>query len=269
MFEHFLAGDGVLLGEAFVRDEVKFNLIHMITGFEGNVRLKTPENTLVLAYSQGFRPWLWISYEVSHSEKETLIQELAEHLKDEELPGIISEPDIARRFAEVFCQGKGTSFHTHLMLEVYHCPAVHKPINVEGHVVQASIEDAPLIAKFLAGFSEDAFGKPVDPKDMLSTAEGDAASGQMYLWVVDGTPVSMAKIAHRSPRHARINDVYTPRDQRKKGYASAIVAAICERVLEERLIPMLYADGHNPAANKVYQSIGFVNAGRMNDLKFD
>jgi predicted GNAT family acetyltransferase len=111
--------------------------------------------------------------------------------------------------------------------------------------------------------------RPADPKDMLPVAEREAASGEMYLWVVDGIPVSVAKIAHRSARHARINYVYTPRDQRKKGYASAIVAALCEQLLEEKLIPMLYADGQNPDSNKVYQSIGFVHTGRIDDLKFD
>jgi hypothetical protein len=55
MLEHFSAGDGVLLGEVFVRDEVKFNLIHMITGFESALKLKTPEG-----YTD-FRPILRIS----------------------------------------------------------------------------------------------------------------------------------------------------------------------------------------------------------------
>jgi hypothetical protein len=160
MFEHFSASDGVLLGEVFVRDEVKFNLIHMITGFESALKLKTPEDTLIFAQSLGFRPWLWISSEVSPRDKEILIEGLAEHLKEAELPGIIAEPDIARRFAELFCQEKGTSFHTHLMLEVYHCLAVHKPSNVNGQALQATLEDAPLIAEFMAGFSEDAYGTP-------------------------------------------------------------------------------------------------------------
>ncbi|WP_237690796.1 GNAT family N-acetyltransferase [Paenibacillus caui] len=37
----------------------------------------------------------------------------------------------------------------------------------------------------------------------------------------------MASIAHRSPRHARINGVYTPPSLRRQGYASAIVAGLC------------------------------------------
>ncbi|MNN93748.1 FR47-like protein [compost metagenome] len=79
----------------------------------------------------------------------------------------------------------------------------------------------------------------------------------------------MAKITHRSVRHARINDVYTPSGHRKHGYASALVAALCGRLLDEGLTPVLYADGKNPDSNKVYQSIGFQHAGQIADLKFD
>lgn len=32
---------------------------------------------------------------------------------------------------------------------------------------------------------------------------------------------------------------------------------------------MLYADAKNPVSNKVYQSFGFVKAGRIADIKFD
>ncbi|MNF12189.1 FR47-like protein [compost metagenome] len=79
----------------------------------------------------------------------------------------------------------------------------------------------------------------------------------------------MANIAHQTSRHARVNDVYTPSAHRKKGYASAIVAEICSQLLHEEVTPMLYADAKNPVSNKVYQSIGFVEVGRIADIKFD
>ncbi|MBT2770956.1 GNAT family N-acetyltransferase [Halomonas sp. ISL-60] len=88
-----------------------------------------------------------------------------------------------------------------------------------------------IVAEFLAGFSEGAYGLPFDPNRQIPAAEEIIKTGNLYLWYVDSHPVSMANIAHRSPRHARINVVYTPSLFRKRGFASAIVAEICS-VLE-------------------------------------
>lgn len=95
------------------------------------------------------------------------------------------------------------------------------------------------------------------------------ATGNLYLWIVDDRPVAMANIAHRSPRHGRINAVYTSPSFRKNGYGSAIVAQLCAKLEEGGLTAMLYADLKNPTANKIYIHIGFIPCGKVMDIKFD
>lgn len=133
---------------------------------------------------------------------------------------------------------------------------------------QATIEDVQLVAQFLAGFSKDAFGVSVDPVSQISSAKEASGTGNLYLWIVKNIPVSIANIAHRSPRHARINAVYTPPTLRKKGFASALVAELCSILKNEQLIPMLYADLKNPASNQVYKNIGFTEAGKITDSPY-
>ncbi|WP_431087579.1 GNAT family N-acetyltransferase [Paenibacillus sp. 8b26] len=94
-------------------------------------------------------------------------------------------------------------------------------------------------------------------------------AGDLYLWIVKNTPVSMANIAHRSPRHAQINAVYTPTNYRKKGFASAIVANLCSILESEHLVPILYADLKNPTSNQVYKNIGFIEGGTITDIQFE
>ncbi|ULO09242.1 GNAT family N-acetyltransferase [Paenibacillus sp. 19GGS1-52] len=270
MFERFNADDRVLSGKAFAQDELQHNLIHFISGIVDATKLKSSDGNLIFTQSAGHNPWLWVSNELEPEQREKLVQELVEYVKDDGYRGISAEPDTAKLFARAFCEVKGALFHTSMMLEAYHCPEVIKPLNVRGHLQQAAMEHTATIAGFMAGFSEDAFGMQAAKLEiLLSMAEEAAGSGQMFLWMVDGTPVSMAKIAHRSTKLARINDVYTLPFHRKQGYASALVAELCAQLLQEKLTPMLYADAKNPDSNKVYQSIGFVEAGRIADIKFD
>lgn len=52
--------------------------------------------------------------------------------------------------------------------------------------------------------------------------------------------------------------VYTPREKRGKGYASACVAAMSQLLLNQgRKYCFLYTDLANPTSNHIYQAIGY------------
>ena len=42
-----------------------------------------------------------------------------------------------------------------------------------------------------------------------------------------------------------------------------LVYTLCGMIRKEQLLPMLYADAENAAANKTYQKIGFANCGDL------
>ncbi|MCJ1220183.1 GNAT family N-acetyltransferase [Paenibacillus polymyxa] len=155
-----------------------------------------------------------------------------------------------------------------MVMESYFCPEYNKPSGVEGIIRQATSEDVQVVAQLLAGFSKDALDRSVDPTSQISAAKAAIETGNLYLWIVNSMPVSTANIAHRSPRHGRINAVYTPPTWRKKGFASAIVSGLCSILKNEQLTPMLYADVKNSVSNQVYKNIGFKEGGKITDIAF-
>jgi len=269
MFEKFTADDQVLQSGAFITDEVEHNLIHTISSFTDSLKIKSSDHRLLLAQSEGYNPWLWVSRELDPQQRKNRVEELVEHVIDRVFPGVSAEPNTAKLFAVAYCEGKGLLYHTNMELVAYHCPKLIQPAPVNGHLLRATFEHTDTIAGFMAGFSEDAYGVHSSPQKFLTMAEEAVRFGKLYIWIVDETPVSMAKITHLSARHGRINDVYTPSSHRKNGYASATVAELCALLLQDHITPMLYADAKNPDSNKVYQSLGFIETGRILDIKFD
>ncbi|WP_236703538.1 GNAT family N-acetyltransferase [Paenibacillus xylanivorans] len=268
MWQKFGVKDRVLRQNMFMADEVQYNLIHRICESERSICLKASNETMIFAQSEGHNAWLWISKELAADPKNKLVQELLEFLKGNELPGISGDQVIVEHFAEAYSKANGLQFVPYMIMESYVCSEVRKPAHVEGILHLATRQHLETVAEFLAGFSEAAYGVKVEPSSQIAAAESAIETGNFYLWLVGGHPVSMANIAHRSPRHARINAVYTPSAFRKKGYASAVVAELCSILIAEGLDPMLYADLKNPDANKVYQNIGFVESGQVADIKF-
>ncbi|AIQ59616.1 GNAT family N-acetyltransferase [Paenibacillus borealis] len=268
MFVNFEPDDRVLHSKAFLQEEVEYNLIHLITGNPESLRLKTAEDELIFAHTEGYNPWLWISPEVDAVQRRALVKQLGERVKELGLSGVTGAPETARLFAEAYCENTGKLYHVHMIMEAYHCPQVQKPSNVSGKLLQADAGYIPVIADYLACFVKDAFGTDNAPENFLGYARDITGSGTLRLWMVQDRPVSMANLAHLSSRYARINEVFTPHDCRKQGYASAAVAELCAELLGKGITPMLYADAANPDSNKVYQSIGFERTGSVADLRF-
>jgi hypothetical protein len=74
----------------------------------------------------------------------------------------------------------------------------------------------------------------------------------------DGQAVSMAGFGGRTPNGIRIGPVYTPPELRGRGYASALTAALTQRLLDEgRQFCFLFTDLANPTSNSIYQRIGY------------
>ncbi len=76
----------------------------------------------------------------------------------------------------------------------------------------------------------------------------------MFLWEVDGEPVHLTGRNPASYGAARIGPVYTPREHRGRGYASATVAELSRRILDEGDRPCLFTDQANPVSNRVYEA---------------
>lgn len=268
MFEELKPGDKALNGENFHKNEVAYNLLHRISDGEAEIRLKSGDGLLMIAQTKEFNGWLWIAEELSEEQKRERIDQLVKQLQGISLPGISGGPEIAKLFAQSYAAQHSLRFEIAMTMEAYECLTVKHPPKSNGVLKNAEQEDALSAADLMARMAEEAFGVPVHADSQLPEAERVIANGYCFLWMVNGEPVSIANIAHLSPRHGRINSVFTPPEHRKKGYASAVVAEAASHLLREGIIPMLYADLSNPNSNGVYQSLGFQARGKIADIRF-
>ncbi len=270
MIVEFTMEDGVLEQPAYLKDEAAYNLLHLITESKLALRLTSRGRKIIFAQTPGHNAWLWLAEQANDSERHRLIHQLVDYLakRDIVLPGVTGSARTVELFAERYAAARRLAYETHMGMESYSCPNEPYRPNVAGRLRVSNRKDAPVIAEFLAGFQADAYGTPSDAESHLAAAEWMSSSGKLHVWVTDDEIVSMANLAHRSRRYGRINSVYTPRPHRKKGYASAIVSALCSILHSEKLIPMLYADQQNPDSNRVYRNVGFLPSGIVNDVRF-
>jgi predicted GNAT family acetyltransferase len=92
----------------------------------------------------------------------------------------------------------------------------------------------------------------------------------MRFWVDNGKRVSMAGYGGVTPNGIRIGPVYTPPEFRKRGYASALTAALSQEMLDQgRKFVTLYTDLSNPTSNHIYQTIGYKPVHDVDEYRFE
>lgn len=114
-------------------------------------------------------------------------------------------------------------------------------------------------------FAESQKGEEADRIEEL--AFGIEKNGDIgYGIFKDGEMISVAKTTAENDISAMVVGVATLEEYRKKGYASAMVARVCEESLKlgKKFICLFY---DNPEAGKIYRKIGFKEIGKYAMLK--
>jgi len=144
-----------------------------------------------------------------------------------------------------------------IYMRVYKLEKVLPPSAVSGKMRVATDKDKAILIQWNRCFAIDAH-----VVEELNRAEADAErvinARSRYLWEIDGTPVSMAGFAGETPSGMRIGAVYTPPQFRGRGFASALVAGLSQKLLDEgKNFCFLFTDLSNPTSNSIYQKIGY------------
>lgn len=130
--------------------------------------------------------------------------------------------------------------------------ATEADIDVATAWYSAFMVDADAQAGRLPGSSPHA---PPSEQEMLRRLR----SRIVHLWQDEtGAPVHLTGVSPPSFGVARIAPVFTPPEQRSRGYAGAAVAAISARFLSAGERVCLFTDQANPTSNALYQRLGFV-----------
>ncbi len=139
------------------------------------------------------------------------------------------------------------------------------PVGVPGRLREATVDDLDLAKEWVdrfmydadlqAGRDPDAHGREeIAPEDLRKRIE----QGCYWFWVDElGERVHLTGANPPSYGVARIGPVYTPPEQRRRGYAGAAVAQVSRLLLDQGARVCLYTDQANPTSNRLYQALGY------------
>ena len=220
------------------------------------VGLRTPPNKLIL-YGEG---------DVPH-DAYALVAD-APQARGDTLPGVLGLPDLAAGFAAVYAERAGVVARPGMRQRIYELRQVEYRPAVPGVMRPATVEDEDLVTGWLYAFDAEALASGMTEAQAREAAQRRIAAGELFIWE-DGGPVSMAGKSRPLPHGIVVNAVYTPPVLRGRGYASAVVAALSQALLDSGYqFCCLHTDLANPTSNSIYQRIGYHPIADFNEIIF-
>ncbi len=175
------------------------------------------------------------------------------------LPGILGISSLVKTAAEQWHRLTSQPYRLGVAERIYQLERVNPVPPVSGQMRQITEADRDLMVDWLVAFGIDAHVE----RDRAGAEKGVAAAlegklRRLYLWEDNGVPVSLAGCTGETLNGIRIGPVYTPPQYRRKGYATGLVAALSQLLLDEgRRYCFLFTDLSNPTSNHIYMEIGY------------
>lgn len=250
-------------------DEARHNLMLGILGTTATTPDVYPERYLLLVTDAATpccaavmtRPYNLI---VSDTPKVEALPVLIETLVAEqiEVPGVIGNQPTIDRFVGEWCRITGGRADLQMEQGVFALSAVSDIGGGPGSPRPGVPSDQDLLEDWVRAFLAEAL--PDEPFDeerqraaIARRLSGDGPNAY-WLWEDNGEVVAWSGHGNPTGRGIRIGPVYTPPAFRKRGYATALVAAESRYLLDQGYeFCFLYTDLANPTSNAIYQRIGY------------
>jgi len=190
-----------------------------------------------------------------------ILRDLTDFFGDE-FVGISGNKKLAARLKDIWEEMTGRKSKQHMSMRIYKMDEVLPVPEAAGIIRPAKKEDRELMIDWYSGFHRDAMLEAPDlvrvQKQVDMYLEADPKVRGLMIWEREGLPVSMAGYAGPTPNGIRIGAVYTPPEQRKQGYASAVTAGLSQHLLDMGYkFCFLFTDLLNPTSNHIYLQIGY------------
>jgi uncharacterized protein len=216
-------------------------------------------------------PYALLLLEKDEANGVAAVPHLVEYLVKEDyaIPKVNSPKAVGKAFSEHWSAAHQLEKKVLMDLRLYTLKSVVPPAVRPGKLRQATAEDLVFLPQWIVEMTGEV-NQLMTRDEAEEYTKTRVENGFLFIWEDEGKAVSMASKTRPNIKGVSVNLVYTPKELRGKGYASACVAALSDYLLKEGYeFCTLYTDLANPTSNKIYQNIGYAPVCDYIEIKFN
>lgn len=244
------AVNGLMLGvlQAILRGDYEKNEKYLAYTYENGIIASVVLMTL---------PFGPILYSLKKNDSDSMQLIADDFIKNKfKFDDVIGRKNESKLFAEIYSRIINCGVELSMNMRLYELKKVNNIILSSGFIRPAEQKDTEIIADWIGQFHEETHTER-GSSSLIEAAERRIKDGSAFVWE-DKKIVSMTLKTRPTNRYVSVSGVLTPKEYRRRGYASSLVYSLSKSLLESGYEGCtLFTDLSNPTSNKIYQDIGY------------
>ena len=240
-------------------------------GIDGWLLAKATQNEKIELIMLYRKPWKLIMYSPTNNLSDELYKFAAEEVykQDNNLLGVNTEKEMANKFAKFYCEKAKQKYRLVKPMKILVLEEMQELKNTcEATFRTATEDDREILTQYIKEFHKEALEEEKSDEYVNEKFNAYLERGY-YVLEKDRKIVCQAVIGRDLLKGKCISGVYTPKEERGKGYAYNLVYELSKKCLDEGAkYCVLYTDAGNPISNHVYEKIGYVKRVECEELEF-
>ncbi len=224
-------------------------------------KYKTDNKTYAMTKTDDYNPtWVWTKDNLTDEEYSLVAQQLYDFLVNGE-----SRFTSKKEFYNYLVKVKHElllDYKTFLLgfLEV---KELVKPKKVEGRFRKATLDDVDVLVKYFFDLSEEEGHKVGSVDAVKEKVVRFVNEGLSYLWEDNNGKVVSTVEYKLVGNRAKVAGVYTPKEERRKGYCLNTVYELSKLLLDKGYEVFLFTDYTYKNSNEAYKKLGYKDEGYL------
>ena len=244
----------------FVQDQYKFNIILKNLDSPTLELYSDEENYVICRGSKKWPTWIWTKDNFDINKIDEIEELIRLYLTDEDKTKFTCKKElydllVERGFEEL-------NLEDYFEMGFLICRETKKPKMCDGSLSIPDEFDKDILVKYWYDDNQEMNGvEPITLEQAKRDVEDFIKSGTFYvLRNNDNKIVCMASYGITG-NQAKLSHVYTPVEERGKGYAANLIYHMTNDLLEKGFVPLLYTDYNYIPSNKAYINAGYEDTG--------
>lgn len=240
-----------------IEEQSRFALLYQITN--GECEMETDNDSYFMAQTKvGYPVWLWTKNNISKNK----IIEVQEKMENFIIDNDKVKFTCKKEFYDIL---KRENFKLltddYFEMGSYFCKSTIKPMKAKGEFCLATKKDIDILVNYHIWDNKEINNIDISKNDAIKHIAELIEKKIFYVWRDENNKIVSTAVLKTNLQFARINHVYTPVEERCKGYAKNLIYVLTNKALDEGFVPVLYTDYNYPASNKAYRAVGYEDVG--------
>ena len=250
----------IFLSAEFQKDKYKFYLISLNLKSESVMLYSDEENYVICRGAEGLPTWIWTKDGFNVSKIEEIMSVMNLYLTDADKDKFTCKKELYELLVNKGYDKLNTD--DYFEMGTLFCRQTNQPRTCDGYLAVPTQDEKTILVKYWYDDSQEMNGiTPISMEQAEEDVQRMIDSQKFYVWKNEKDKIVCMVNYSVVDGQAKLSHVYTPVEERAKGYAANLIYAVTNKLLNQGLVPLLYTDYNYVPSNKAYINAGYEDTG--------